>query len=205
MDATGSGGSGKPKASSRAQHEASVRALFRRRRAIALTVILAFIALTWWAYCTYASGRVVLYQQATASSITRGFAFGPFYAPAKQNCVYTYHINIPAAAGMWETRTEILDSNGVVIHPQTDLILVGANAFGSSTRYSRSCRFVLRDSGMYYLKFTQVNGDYSGQVGSSTDKPVMTMWVRAGALRGLEEWLPIALIVLLIIALWFLI
>lgn len=112
---------------------------------------------------------------------------------------------MPAAAGMWETRTEILDANGVVIHPQTDMILAGANGFGSSSRYSRSCRFVLRDSGMYFLKFTQVNGDYSTALKGAVDKPVMTMWVRAGALRGLEEWLPIALIVLLILALWFLI
>jgi hypothetical protein len=208
VDAPVSGGGAKPKtASSRNEREASSRAMFRRRRAITLTAALLILALAWIAYCEWGSGRLALYQQSDAGAITKGFSFGPFYAPAKRNCRFAYSVHVPAAAGMWETRLDIQNSHGVTIYPQSDLILAGRNSFSPTAKFSRSCRFVLRDAGFYYLKFTQVNGAYGSTPGFSANSaaPVMTMWVRTGVVGGMEEWLPIILVLGLILLLWFLI
>jgi hypothetical protein len=204
VDATGSGG-GKPKGkSARAEHEAALRSLYHRRRAITFTAILIILTLGWIAYSELCSGHLVLYQQADADSITRGFSFGPFYAPARRHCRYAYSVRIPASSGLWETRVEIQNAHGATIYPQTDLITAGKSAFGESARLSRSCRFVMRDAGFYYLKFTQVNGAY-GSTLAPAGTPVMALWVRADVVGGMMEWLPVIIVGVLILLLWFLI
>ena len=174
------------------------RIIVHRRRKVLLIILLLLAALGYWAYCTYFSGRLILLQQASALEITRGCEFGPFYLAEGAACLYRYRVDVPATDGMWETRIELLDDHGRVIHPQTDFILAGAAALGKSSSYARSGLLRLRQSGYYSLRFTQLNGSYAA---SSASPPVMTLTVRAGAIRGWLLWLPIALVIILLVLL----
>jgi hypothetical protein len=171
------------------------RIVVHRRRKVFLIILLLLAGLAYWAYCTYYSGRLILLQQASALEITRGCTFGPFYLDAGQACLYRYRVEVPATDGMWETKIELLDDHGRVIHPQTDFIITGARSLGASSDYARSGLLRLRLAGYYSLRFTQLNGSYAA---SSATPPVMTLTVRAGVIRGWVLWLPLVVILLLL-------
>ncbi len=171
------------------------RIVVHRRRKVFLIILLLLAALGYWAYCTYYSGKLILLQQASALEITRGRTFGPFYLDEGAACLYRYRVEVPATDGMWETRIELLDDHGRVIHPQTDFILAGAAALGKSSSYARSGLLRLRQAGYYSLRFTQLNGSYAA---SSATPPVMTLTVRAGVIRGWALWLPLVVLLLLL-------
>lgn len=190
------------KTAGRAKATPEMRDLMRRRRKVALSLLLILAGLVFYAYAVHYSGRLVLLQQASAADITRGFAFGPFYLPAGAACVYGYRVKVPAAGSLWQTRIELLDAHGLTIHPQTDYILAGETAFGPTESFSRASRFRLRDAGYYFLRFTQVDGTYA-EAGLASP-PVITLWVRAGVTDGWALWLPLALMGLALVLVWIL-
>jgi hypothetical protein len=186
----------------RAKATPEMRDLIRRRRKVAFSMLLILAGLVFYAYAIHYSGRLVLLQQASAADLTRGFIFGPFYLPTGASGVYGYSVQVPAAGSLWQTRIELLDAHGLTIHPQTDYILAGESAFGPSDSFSRASHFRLRDSGYYFLRFTQMDGTYA-EAGAATP-PVITLWVRAGAIRGWALWLPLALMGLALVLVWIL-
>ena len=186
----------------RAKAAPEMRDLIRRRRKVALSILLILAGLAFYAYAIHYSGRLVLLQQAGAEDLTRGCTFGPFYLEAGASGVYGYTVKVPAAGTLWQTRIELQDAHGITIHPQTDFIVTGASAFGPTESFSRASHFRLRDSGYYFLRFTQVDGTYA-DAGAAVP-PVITLWVRAGAIRGWALWLPLALMGLALVLVWIL-
>jgi len=198
----GRGGSGTTKPTVAEKRAAEERIVYRRRRRVALSLLVILAGFLYYGYCMHYSGRLVLLQQASAADITRGFTFGPFYAPARSSCAYGYRVQLPASGPLWETRLEILDEHGLTIHPQTDFILAGAHSFGDSSSFARCSHFKLRDAGYYFLRFTQLDGTYSATLAASGSPPVMQLWVRTGVIRGWLLWLPLLVIALLLLSFW---
>jgi len=180
------------------------RAIMRRRRKFALGVAFILIAAIFYLWAIFFSGRLVLVREASAEDVTRGALFGPFYIDGGVTSLYSCRILVPATSGPWETKAELLDSNMLVIHPQTDFILAGAGAFDSPRIHSRTSTFRLRDGGYYFLRFTQVNGTYPESMtavrAGAPAPPVMRLLVRTRVVRGWELWLPLSLLALAFLA-----
>jgi len=176
----------------------------RRRRKFAVCLLIVILGAAFYLWAMHFSGRLVLLREASAEDITRGALFGPFYIRGGAASLYSCQVLVPATQGSWETKVELLDSNMLVIHPQTDFIVAGSASFGSRTNYARTSTFKLRDDGYYFLRFTQVNGTYpesmtAAEAGVSAP-PVMRFFVKTGVVRGWELWLPLSLLALAFVA-----
>lgn len=180
------------------------RQILRRRRKFALCLLLIVIAGLYYLWALHFSGRMVLFREAGAEEVTRGALFGPFYLPGGATNLYAYRTLVPVSSSPWETKVELLDSNMLVIHPQTDFILTGAAGFHPQATYARTSTFRLRTGGYYFLRFTQVNGTYAGSTasleGGASAPPVMSFLVKADVVRGWQLWVPLALIALAFLA-----
>ena len=179
------------------------REIIRRRRKFALGLLLVVLGILYFAWALYFSGRLVCLRDASAEEITRGAVFGPFYLRGEAANLYFYRVRIPPSSGPWETKVEILDSNMLVIHPQTDFILAGEAGFEPQSTYARSSVFRLRRAGYYHLRFTQVNGTYDASFASvqgDSTPPVMRFLVKTDVVRGWRLWLPLTVFGLLFLA-----
>ncbi len=191
------GGSGK----SFSEEELVLSRMYHRRRKGTVIVLVLILAFGYYLWATYLSGRIILLQQASVEEITRGKIFGPFYIKSGAKTIYSFKVRKPISIPAWETRIEILNENLQVIHPQTDLILSGSNAFGEN--YSKRTSFKLRDSGKYFIRFQQTNGTYEEEIIGS--EPIMVFIIKSDIVDGWMLWLPLisaAFVVLALLVLW---
>ncbi len=173
--------------------------IFRRRSKTALILLLLAFGSGYYLWATFLSGRVILIQQASAEEITRGKLFGPVYLGKESKTVYGFKVKVPSSEGIWETKIEILDEHLRVIHPQSDLIILGERTFEPSEAYSKRSAFKLKEGGKYFLRFTQLNGTFASTSGSNGGETVMTFYVKTGLVDRWGLWLPIIISVVLIL------
>jgi len=169
--------------------------VYKRRRKVAIFIFLALLALGYYFWANTFSGKLALIQEATASEITRGKLFGPFWAKGFARNSYSYEINLPLSPQVFEIKVELLDEHLRVIHPQSDFLLSGQAGLGPGKDYKRKSYFKLRTGGSYFIRFTQVNGTYPQTDASADSAPVMRIVVRTDIIDGWRLWLPIVIVI----------
>ena len=169
--------------------------VYKRRRKGAIFIFFALLALGYYFWANTFSGKVALVQEATASEVTRGKLFGPFWVKGSAKNSYSYEINLPLSPQVFEVKLELLDEHLRVMHPQSDFLLTGKDGLAPGKNYKRRCHFWLRNSGGYFIRFTQVNGTYPQVDGNTASTPVMRLVVKTNIIDGWRLWLPIVILV----------